>query len=197
MRLLLPALLLTGCSLSKIGMRSIARQAHRTGLEERTLVTGEHTVRYWIGGQGPPVLLIHGFGGDGLSTWTGQLDDFTAEHTVIVPDLLWFGASHSTTEPTLTHQAAAQLALLDELGLSQVDVVGISYGGFITLRLHQLAGERLRRLVIVDSPGPLFSDEDADALADRFGVDDPEALFVPQTPEAVGALIGLAYYEEK
>lgn len=198
MRLLLPALLLTaGCSLSKIGMRAIARQAHRTGMEEHTLIAGEHTVRYWIGGQGPPVLLIHGFGGDGLSTWAGQLDDFTAEHTVIVPDLLWFGESSSQAQPTLTHQAQAQLALLDALSLTGVDVVGISYGGFVTLRLHQLAGERLRRLVIVDSPGPMFSDEDAEELADRFDVAEPEELFVPQSPDAVGSLIGLAYYEEK
>ena len=198
MRLLLPVLLLsTGCSLSMIGMRAIAWQAHRTGMEERTLVAGEHTIRYWIGGQGPPVLLIHGFGGDGLSTWSRQLDDFTAEHTVIVPDLLWFGASHSQAQPTLTHQAQAQLALLDELSLAAVDVVGISYGGFVTLRLHQLAEDRLNRLVIVDSPGPIFSDADVEALAERFGVEEPEELFVPQTPAAVGTLIGLAYYEEK
>ncbi|MDG1478260.1 MAG: alpha/beta hydrolase [Myxococcota bacterium] len=198
MRLLLPVLLLsTGCSLSKIGMHAIAWQAHRTGMEAHTLVAGEHTVRYWMGGQGPPVLLIHGFGGDGLATWSRQLDDFTAEHTVIVPDLLWFGASHSQAQPTLTHQAEAQLALLDALELTAVDVVGISYGGFVTLRLYQLAEDRFNRLVIVDSPGPLFSDEDAEALADRFGVAEPEELFVPQTPAAVGALIGLAYYEEK
>jgi pimeloyl-ACP methyl ester carboxylesterase len=197
MRLLLPALLLTGCSLSKIGMSAIARQARRAGMEERTLTDGEQTVRYWIGGEGPPVLLIHGFGGDGLSTWQAQLPDLTAQHTVIVPDLLWFGGSASTATPTLTLQASTQLALLDALGIPEADVVGISYGGFVTLRLHQLAPDRLRRLVIVDSPGPLFTDADARDLTARFDVADPEELFVPQTPEAVGALIGLAYYEEK
>ena len=197
MRCLLVSLLLTGCSLSRIGMNAIARKAERLGLAEKQLDASEQTLRYWIGGEGPPVLLIHGFGGDGLATWQGQLRDFTAEHTVIIPDLLWFGGSHSTADPTLTLQAATQLALLDALGIEQIDVVGISYGGFVTLRLFQLAPDRLRRVVIVDSPGPMFSDQDAVELAARFGVDDPEDLFVPQTPEAVGDLIGLAYHQDK
>ena len=196
MRILPLFLLLSGCSLSKIGLNAIARQAGRVGMEERVMSTDELTVRYWIGGEGPPVLLIHGFGGDGLSTWKDQLEDFTAEHTVIIPDLLWFGESRSEAEPSLTHQAVTQLALLDTLGIEQADVVGISYGGFVTLRMFQLAPERLDQVVIVDSPGPMFSDQDAVSLAERFGVDDPEELFVPQTPEAVGSLIGLAYYDQ-
>jgi pimeloyl-ACP methyl ester carboxylesterase len=178
-------------------MNAIARKAERQGLAEQQLTGPDQTLRYWVGGEGSPVLLIHGFGGNGLATWKGQLRDFTAAHTIIVPDLLWFGGSSSSADPSLPLQAATQLALLDELGIDQVDVVGISYGGFVALRLYQLAPERLRRVVIVDSPGPMFSDKDAVELAARFGVDDPEELFVPQTPEAVGDLIGLAYHQDK
>lgn len=178
-------------------MNAIARKAEREGLTEKQLDATEHTLRYWIGGEGPPLLLIHGFGGDGLATWQGQIRDLAAAHTLVIPDLLWFGGSHSTAAPSLTLQATAQLSLLDELGIEQIDVVGISYGGFVALRLFQLAPERLRRVVIVDSPGPMFSDQDVSALATRFGVAAPEDLFVPQTPEAVGSLIGLAYHEDK
>ena len=196
MQFLLLSFLLAGCSLSKIGMNAISRKAERIGLEERLLSAEGQNLRYWVGGEGPPVLLLHGFGGDGLSTWQGQLKAFAADHTVIIPDLLWFGESNSQAAPSLTLQATAQLALLDHLGLDRIDVVGISYGGFVTLRLFQLAPQRLSRIVIVDSPGPLFSEDDALDLAARFNVTDPEELFVPQTPQAVGALIGLAYHDK-
>jgi pimeloyl-ACP methyl ester carboxylesterase len=77
----------------------------------------------------------------------------------------------------------------------RVDVVGISYGGFVALRCGTIAPHRQRRLVIMDSPGPLFSATDQAALLERFGVEQPQDIFVPDDPEDVRVLIQLAYHK--
>lgn len=188
---------LGGCSLSQMGLGAIHRKVARKGLTAAVLDDGAGgTVRYRVGGTGTPVLLLHGFGGDGPSTWQAQIPDFVQAHRLIVPDLLWFGESYSTATPSLTAQAEAQLALLDHLGVAQADVVGISYGGFVTLRLMQLAPTRIRRMVLVDSPGPAFSDEDLQAMLDRFGVAAPADIFLPDTPEDVQVLMDLTLHRD-
>ena len=190
---------LEGCSLSQAGMNTIHRRIERQGLLPARLEepAAGLSVRYYAGGSGSPVLLLHGFGGDGPSTWQAQIPDFAEAHRVVVPDLLWFGESTSTTTPTLTAQAEAQLALLDHLSIDKVDVIGISYGGFVTLRLLQLAPERVGRVVIVDSPGPAFSDEDLQAMLERLGAETPGDIFLPDTPEDVQRLLDLTLFKER
>jgi len=188
---------LTGFSLSETGLRAIARGLERKGLEEATFTTPDagHTLHYFAGGEGPPLLMIHGFGGDGAVTWRGQVNALGAHRSLIIPDLLWFGESHSPAPPTLTAQAEAQLALLDHLGVDKVDVMGISYGGFVLLRMAQLAPERIGKSIIVDSPGPLFSDADITALLSRYDAEAPADIFLPDTPEEVKQVLDLTFHK--
>ncbi len=190
---LLLSLLLPACSLSRTGTRAVETLSRWQGLTEHRAVFGSRVVRYWKGGEGPPLLMIHGFGGDGLLTWQRNLGPIIRQHTVIVPDLLWFGDSHvlGPVEPSLSAQADAMVDLLDAEGLDRVDVMGISYGGFVTLMLAQVAPERLGSVVIVDSPGPVFGADDRDAMLGRLGVDDLAGMFVPQDADDVRALISL------
>ena len=166
----------------------------RWGMTEETVVVGDMNIHVWKGGQGPPLLLLHGFGGDGLWTWRGQIRAFAAHHTVIIPDLLWFGGSGTTNGPyTLDRQTDAVIALMDHEGIARTDVVGISYGGFITLSLDQRFPERVGRIVLVDSPGMAFQAADYSALLTRFKVASPTDLFVPTGPDGVRALLDLAW----
>lgn len=190
-------LLLTGCGQLAVE-RSIAAMsdhADEIGLTEKSLVQGADLVRYRVGGEGPPLLLIHGFGGDGVSTWLRQLEPFAQEHTLIVPDLLWFGDSESAGPRTLTHQAQAILAVLDQEGVESVDVMGVSYGGFVTMKLAQLDRPRIRRMIIVDSPGGVFSDQDITDMARRFGGETAADVFVPTGAEDAKTLMQLCFYE--
>ena len=184
-----------GCSLSRVGIRAMERGIERQGFSEQVFSDEEFTVRYWVGGSGPPLLLVHGFGGDGVSTWRGQLEAFSEHYTVIVPDLLWFGGSRGGT-PGLDAQGRAQLALLDHLGVEKADVVNVSYGGFVTLAMLHLDADRVGRVVFQDSPGPAFSEQDVTELIARFGVDAPEDLFVPTSGEDVGVLMDLTFYDD-
>ena len=181
---------LAGCNLTRVATSTIETQARTQGLQERRLAVGGRQIRYWIGGEGPPLLLIHGFGGDGLLTWARQIHDLSRSHTLIIPDLLWFGQSFALgVEPSITVQVQTMVDLLDHLGLSKVDVAGISYGGFVTLLLQQHHPERTDRVIIVDSPGPVFDAADRQAMLDRLGVTTAEQMFVPQTTQDVERLI--------
>ena len=197
---LLAALLAAGpgCSLTRTGQRFMAGEVKRRGFVEGTVQTDDATVHYWDGGEGPAVLLLHGFGGDGLSTWRKQARAFAeAGYRVIIPDLLWFGQSDSAATPGLDAQGRAMRALLDHLGVAKAAVVGISYGGFVALQVAAQDPSRIDRLVIVSSPGPAFDPEDEAALLDRLGVDAASELFVPDDPSDVAILLDLTLAKDK
>jgi pimeloyl-ACP methyl ester carboxylesterase len=58
-------------------------------------------------GKRPAVMLIHGFGGDGPTSWGRVMAALAKQHQVLVPDLLWFGRSHAAIYPALQAQADA------------------------------------------------------------------------------------------
>lgn len=190
--LLLPLLVLLACSPVRLASQVIETAARNEGLVERRVVIGSRQVRLWVGGEGPPLVLLHGFGGDGLLTWNRQVEELRHHRTLIIPDLLWFGASYGLVPPpSLEIQARTMWAALDELGVGEVELAGISYGGFVALLMHQLQSERVEALVIVDSPGPIFAPEDVQAMLDRLEIASPEQMFVPETPEDVDRLIAI------
>jgi pimeloyl-ACP methyl ester carboxylesterase len=86
-------------------------------------------------GSGPPLVLIHGLGGE-LCVWDPVLEDLEAEFDVIAVDLPGFGKSDPLDEtPTPAALARAVGALLDELGIERAHVVGNSLGGWVALEL--------------------------------------------------------------
>lgn len=191
MRLALLALLAHGCALSTVDQRRLARRFERQGLTIETVDLGPHDVHVRHGGEGPALLFLHGFGGDGAVGWRKQVASHVQSHEVIVPDLLWFGQSDSVAEPRLEAQGAAMLALLDHLGVDEVAVVGESYGGFVALELARIAPERVEALVLVDSPADTFSVQDVAESAVRLGGESIEDVFVPRTPDGVRTLLNV------
>ncbi|MEV4017749.1 alpha/beta fold hydrolase [Nonomuraea angiospora] len=98
---------------------------------------------------GRAMLVIHG-GPDWDHTYLRKpLDQLADRHQLIMPDLRGCGRStRGLADDQYTPAAAAEdlIALLDVLGLGQVDVLGFSYGGLIAQRLALTAPERVRRL---------------------------------------------------
>ncbi len=167
------------------------RKAARFGLTAGTFALEGTQLRFWKGGEGPPLLLLHGFGGTGLSTWLPQLV-FSDAHTLLIPDLLWFGESDSSSSPGLSAQVEILLAWMDSLAVEEADVAAVSYGGFVALQLAEARPELVGKVVLVDSPGPFFSPEDQQAFCERIGVDSPAELFIPDTAEGVQRLLRVA-----
>ena len=105
------------------------------------------------GGEGPPVVLLHGQG-NFAAVWMSAISELVRTNHVIAPDLPGLGASEV---PEGTPNADTVLAWLGEL----IDrtcaippaVVGISLGGQVAARFAADHSERLAQLVLVDTPG--------------------------------------------
>lgn len=112
------------------------------------------SVTYREGGDGPPVVLLHGIGLDaGTVSWAKVLPALAEEYTVYAPDLPGHGGSE---RPDADYSTAYYEAVLDSL-LGELDVrsprlVGVSMGGSVALS-HALNGGDPDRLVLVNSYG--------------------------------------------
>ncbi|WEM45718.1 alpha/beta hydrolase (plasmid) [Photobacterium sp. DA100] len=188
---------LSGCELVQWKKQHDHDQLYAQGYQEHLLNLEEGgQLKYWIGGTGKPLLLIHGFGGNAVSTWKEEMLELSKHYQVIAPDLAWFGESYSMGTPNLTTQTETIWQLLDALKIDKINVAGISYGGFITYNMMMQA-DRVEKSVIIASPGPLFSDADLEELCRRAGVEKPEQLFVPTNRDEVRRLFDNVFYEPK
>jgi pimeloyl-ACP methyl ester carboxylesterase len=105
---------------------------------------------------GPPVVLLHGGIVDSARlSWGGIIEPLAAElgRPVLAPDLAGYGDSD---RPVAAYSTAYHVEVvrgfLDALGLSRVDLCGLSLGGGVALGLA-LADDRVERLVAIDSFG--------------------------------------------
>jgi len=103
--------------------------------------------------EGLPVLLVHGFPTSSY-LWRDVMRDLEHDHRTIAADLIGLGASERPPHRRydLSSQALLLLALLDELALPQVALVGHGLGGSVAVHLAALAPERVAALVLVDAP---------------------------------------------
>ena len=108
-------------------------------------------VRYTDKGQGPAVVLIHGFASS-LETWERVAPELSKTHRVISLDLKGFGW---TDRPEGDYSPAAQaslvLKLLDKLGVKRAAFVAHSWGSSVTLALALSAPERVSRIALYDA----------------------------------------------
>jgi pimeloyl-ACP methyl ester carboxylesterase len=185
---------LAACNVVRMSERRMDRTLHRTGLSAQIWHDEDRTIQYWRGGTGPPLLLLHGFGGDARWGWHPQVEAFARDRTLIVPDLLGFGGSSwNGPTPSIEHQADCVASLLDHEDLEPATVVGISYGGLVAWQLATRHPDRVSQLVLVDSPGPAYGADDLDALLVRFDEPDAANIIVPAAPADVRRLLALAY----
>lgn len=111
---------------------------------------------YEVAGDGPPLLLLHGFTGSSAN-WQSLTGRLSARRTAILVDLIGHGQSDapaSLKHYRLPRVAEDLAALLDHMGISRTDVLGYSMGGRVALHLAVHRAERVTRLVLESaSPG--------------------------------------------
>ncbi|HSB96704.1 MAG TPA: alpha/beta hydrolase [Spongiibacteraceae bacterium] len=108
-----------------------------------------HRLYYQSSGSGRPLLLLHGGGASIEESFARQLDNFAATHRVIAPEQVGQGHSPDVAGP-LSYRAMMEdtAALLRQLHLTNVDVVGWSDGGILALMLAAYHPELVGRAVI-------------------------------------------------
>ena len=104
------------------------------------------------GGKGPPLVYLHGT--DGLSEWPALLDTLAESFDVIAPDHPGFGGSEAPAWiDDISDLAYCYLDAIEALGLSGVNIVGQSLGGWIALEMAVRSTERLRSLTLISAAG--------------------------------------------
>lgn len=110
--------------------------------------------RIWFedsGGDGPAVILAHGFLMD-ADMFAPQVAALSPGHRVITWDERGFGRTEFDGAPfTYWDSADDCIALLDHLGIDRPVVGGMSQGGFVSLRVALRAPDRVRALILLDT----------------------------------------------
>jgi pimeloyl-ACP methyl ester carboxylesterase len=126
-----------------------------SGLERKELVLpGGERIVYLDGGQGEPLLLLHGFRGN-KDHFTRVARYLTDHYRVIVPDLLGFGESGHPADADYTPAAQARRlhAFMRQLGVDGAHLGGSSMGGQIALHYAALYPQQVRSLWLLAPNG--------------------------------------------
>ena len=124
------------------------------GMRARNVETNGTSLHVRIGGAGPAVLLLHGYGETG-DMWGALAADLARDHTVIVPDLRGMGLS---AKPPGGYDKKTQgqdmAGLLDALRIDKADLVTHDIGNMVGYALAAQHRTRVQKFVLIDAPLP-------------------------------------------
>jgi pimeloyl-ACP methyl ester carboxylesterase len=170
--------------------------AQLKGFLHRLVLVGDVNIHAVIGGEGPPVVLLHGF----PQTWWGWrkvMPMLARRHTVVAVDLR--GAGHSDSPQTGFDKASLATdvhGLMAALGFDRYAVCGHDIGAMVALALASTRRDAVSHLAILDAPMPGWSQWEAnfsDPKVWHFGFhmkrDLPERLILGREYDYVSSFI--------
>jgi pimeloyl-ACP methyl ester carboxylesterase len=120
----------------------------------RDLAVNGTTIHVRVGGKGPAVVLLHGYGETG-DMWIAMAADLARDHTVIVPDLRGLGLSAKPASGFDKEAQAGDVAgVLDALQIQRVAVVTHDIGNMVGFAFAALHREQVTSFVLIDAPVP-------------------------------------------
>jgi pimeloyl-ACP methyl ester carboxylesterase len=116
--------------------------------------TNGTTIYTRVGGHGPAVVLLHGFGDTG-DMWAPVAARLVKNHTVIVPDLRGMGLSaHPDIGYTKANEARDIAGVMDALHVEKADLVTHDIGNMVGYALAAQYPSRITKWVVIDAPLP-------------------------------------------
>ena len=149
------------------------------GFDERELEWRGARLSYAVGGDGPPLVLVHGLGGT-IENWRALAPPLAARHRVVVPDLPGHGGSAPL--PEVRNVDALADAVLGVVAAEEVrDAVwiGHSLGGVVGLRAATLSPDAVRGLVLAAAAGIGSRSRAAQVTLAVLGIARPGRLIAP------------------
>jgi len=129
-----------------------------TAFRSQMVPAQDATLYVRVGGQGPAVVLIHGFGDTG-DMWAPLAADLARDHLVIVPDLRGMGlSSHPAGGYDKRNQAGDIHAVLASLGIDHAAIVGHDIGTMVAYAYALRYRGKVERLAVMDAPIPGLAD---------------------------------------
>jgi len=114
--------------------------------KSQEISTNGVTIHTRVGGAGPTVMLLHGYGETG-DMWVPLAVDLARDHTVIVPDLRGLGHSSRPSDGFDKKTQAGDVAgVLAALGIEQIDLVTHDIGNMVGFAFAAQHPERISRL---------------------------------------------------
>jgi pimeloyl-ACP methyl ester carboxylesterase len=125
-----------------------------SGFQVKTIAANGTQIHVRVGGKGPAVILIHGFGDTG-DMWAKLAADLARDHTVVVPDLRGMGLSAKPADGYDKWTEAADMrAVLEALGIDKAMVVGHDIGTMVAYAYAARYRDKTEKLVVMDAPVP-------------------------------------------
>jgi len=118
---------------------------------ERTVDAAGCSIFVRESGDGPPVVLLHGFPQTGRC-WQRVARALSEQHRVLVPDLPGYGRSARPTSYDSSTLASTVAAFMEAAGAPRAAVVGHDWGGGVAFRLASGHADRVERLAVINSP---------------------------------------------
>jgi pimeloyl-ACP methyl ester carboxylesterase len=142
-----------------LGAAAIALPAAAQGqfpaeIRTQEIAANGATIHVRVGGTGPAVVLLHGYGETG-DMWAPLAEDLVRDHTVVVPDLRGLGLSSKPDAGFDKKTQAGDVAgVLDALKIDRADLVTHDIGNMVGYAFAVQHPERVRRFVLIDAPVP-------------------------------------------
>ena len=122
--------------------------------QTRDIAVEGATLHVRVGGKGPAVVLLHGFGDTG-DMWAPLAADLAKDHTVVVPDLRGLGLSSIPQGGyDKKTQAGDVHGVLAALGIEHAVVVGHDIGTMVAFAYASRYPQLTDRLIVMDAPVP-------------------------------------------
>src|SRR5262245_4291512 len=118
---------------------------HRSGPTTTYLAMSGRRIRLLQLGDGPPLVLVHGFGAS-ADWWLPNMSALAARFTVYAVDLPGFGESDGFTSDEFAAPERFLAALFATLNLAECTLIGHSLGGYVVARFALAYPGRVKRL---------------------------------------------------
>ncbi|HEX4324339.1 MAG TPA: alpha/beta fold hydrolase [Gaiellaceae bacterium] len=166
------------------------RKHRLDGFEERELEWRGTRLRYAVGGDGPPLVLVHGLGGT-IENWRALAPPLAARHRVLVPDLPGHGRSGLLPEAgDVDALAGAVLVTVGAEEMRRAVWIGHSLGGVVGLRAAVLQPEAVRGIVLAAAAGIGSATRAAQVTLAVLGAARPGRLIAPHRQAWAGSRLG-------
>lgn len=179
--------LIAAVYLRPLALVFLARDAYlfATGMRSRSVQVSGHRIHYLAGGEGPPLVMVHGVASraaDAALLYPGLM----RHRRVYALDLLGYGDSEKPRDATysVAMQAEVVRGFMDALGLREADMLGVSLGGWIALKVAAEYPRRVKKLVLVSSAGLAFPTTLRETTFSPGDLDELRASLALQTDQA-------------
>lgn len=171
--------------------RLIDSKCKQMGLLKSSVKTADGRTVYFKGGQGPDMVLLHGFGAN-KENWLALAPRLMRHYTVWIPDLIGFGESDrpSNARFDIARQADRVVRWLDAVGVKNFHVMGNSMGGYLAGALAANFENRVLSACLLNPAGVKGAEHTA---IGRAFADEGKIILAPSNFEEYEKVVNLCF----